>query len=284
MFNFFTTTILVSFVDQGTGLLIAKSNMSPAQLPETFALDTQFDLAGTPYVVVQADPVTKAEFIRTKRLTVVLHKVEMVDPKTIFFSLPTICNAALPESGSELAPAYVHVLHEDDWRQHEFVHISQQAVVSAELFAIRQNDATNTVPSGGWREIHIRKLIEHPMPKGIAWADIAKWTSGAEMIAGIAFGNRERTVAKAVARRFADGVILWGVEESGSLTVLCVEALSGATYPTILALKGIADDFALILVDWCRCQAYAAGGKPVERAGILWDPDSATDGPREFER
>lgn len=282
MFNFFTPRVFVSFVDQVSGLPIAKSKMPPSQLPDTFALDTQFDLAGTAYVVVRADPLTKAEFTKTKRLTVILSKVEMIDPKTVLFTLPTICDAALPESRPAFAPGHVHLLHEDDWRQREFVHVSQQTAVSAELFGIRQNDATNSV-SSGWREIHIRKLINQPMPGGIAWSDVTKWTSEAEVISGVAFRNRDLLVANAVAVRFADGVVLWGIEESGSLKVLCVEALGGASYSTILALKSIADDLSLILVEWCRCHAYAAGGHSVGHAGVLWDPASEMDGPRKFE-
>src|SRR5262249_38241347 len=135
------------------------------QLPDTFALETTLDLAGAPYVVVRADPQTKAEFAKNKRLSVGLRRLERVDPKKILFSLPTICGAALPRTSAAAAHDDVVILHEDDWRQCELISNSHSGDISAELAAIRHIRAEEAA-TAGWRKIHLREGITHPLPVG----------------------------------------------------------------------------------------------------------------------
>src|SRR5262249_54384615 len=155
-----------------TGRQVAASNMPLGQLPDTFALDTQLDLAGSPYVVVRAEPQTKVEFARTKRLTVRLRRVERFDPKEILFSMPSICGSAKPVGSSASITGDVIVLHEDDWRQCEFVTCSQSAEISAELSDIRRihSEAAAAV---GWRKVHVRERIAKPLAVGTTWSKVA---------------------------------------------------------------------------------------------------------------
>jgi hypothetical protein len=121
LFRLFSETVAVVFVDELTGKQIASSDMQLDQLPDTFALDTTLDMAGAPYVVVRAEPTTKAEFSKTKRLSIGLRRLESLDPKKILFSLPTISGSALPKTVAIAARNDIVTIHEDDWRQCEFV-------------------------------------------------------------------------------------------------------------------------------------------------------------------
>lgn len=270
LFRLFSKTVAVAFVDEVTGKQVAASDMPLDQLPDTFALDTELDLAGSHYVVVRAEPQTKAEFAKTKQLTVGLRRLEKLDPKSILFSLPSICGAALPQRSVATISGDVVILHEDDWRQCEFVATSQSNDISAELSGIRQihSDAAEAV---GWRKIHVRERIAHPLPVGTTWSKVAELLGDFEHVGGVAFGQRENTVASAVGARLPNDVVVWSVEDAGRLTVLCVENLDGASVSTIAALKRVADGLSSALILWCRCQVYCRNGAIAHAAGTLWD-------------
>jgi hypothetical protein len=238
------------------------------KLPDTFALDTEVNLAGSRYVVVRAEPETKVEFAKTKRLTLRFRRVEMLDPKSILFSLPSICGAALPEVSVVRNPGDVVVLHEDDWRQCEFVASSHKEDISMELLGIHRIHSDEAA-AVGWRKIHVRERIGQPLPTGTTWSQVAGLLGNFEHIAGVAIGARENTVAKAVGIRLPDGVVVWGVEEARGLSVLCVENLDGATAATAAALKRVADDLSCALVQWCPRRVYCRDVTIDHAAGTL---------------
>jgi hypothetical protein len=74
MLGFTRNIITVTFVDDVTGRVVSTSRMPLERLPETFAVDTELDMAGARYTVVRAEPSVKAEFKRTRQLKVVLRK------------------------------------------------------------------------------------------------------------------------------------------------------------------------------------------------------------------
>jgi hypothetical protein len=271
MFGLFKKTVSVSFVEHATGKTIGSSEMPLERLPDTFARNTELDIAGTQYVVTGAEPETKAAFAKTKRLTVTLRKVEHVDPKKILFTLPSICNSALPATEPGRDQGRVHVLHEDDWRQCEYVAVADAGEISRELEAVRRIHATAST-AHGWREIHVRKRIPSPLAPGMLWNDVVSQLGPVDLEQRVALGDASHAVSGAVAARFDDGVILWGVEAAGELTVLCVEKIESASVPTIEALQRVANAHSLVLVHWCRCQAYAPAGRELENAsGNPWE-------------
>jgi hypothetical protein len=270
MFRLFSRNVAVSFIDDATGEEIARSKVPLDQLPDTFARNTQLDMAGAHYVVAAANPLTKPEFAKTRRLTVRLQKVEMVDPNSLLFTLPSICGVALPMTAPGPASADVVVLHEDDWRQCEFVDVSRHQDISAELAAIRHVRATSAV-GVGFRDVHVRDRISDPLPKGITWAAVTEQLGAFEPIGGVALQDRSNRVVGAAAARLPDNVNVWGLDQDGELTALCVENLAGASPATIAALRGIADTFSLALLDWCVCRVYSSSGAPIEHAvGLPW--------------
>lgn len=263
----FSKTVAVAFIDEATGNPIATSNVPLEQLPDTFELDTKLEMAGAPYVVVRANPLTKAEFANTKRLWVYLRRLEALDPKKILFSLPTISGAALPRTSAAPAGDGVVILHEDDWRQCEFVSTDQSGEISRELAEIRRIQAEEAAEVG-WRKLHVRERITHPLPAGVTWSRVSELLGAVGPLGGVSFGQGN-AVANAVGARFPDGVVVWGGVDAGSLSVLCVEKSEAASVATIAALERVADGLSCALVNWCRCQVYCRD-VAIEHATGTW--------------
>ncbi len=264
-------TVSVTLLDEATGERLAVSNVPVAQLPDSFALATSLDVAGQRYDVARAEPPTKEEFAREKRLTLFLRKVESVDPQNILFSLPTLCGDALPESAPGKASAGgVCVLHEDDFRQCEMVATAHLPSITAELMAIQEIYASAAEEGVGFRKIHVRERIPRPLPGGLRWSDVTSRLGQHHPLGGIAFGDERHLVRGARAVTMRSGVAIWGAEVGGQLGFLCLENAGAASPETVASLKRLADDLSLILVDWCRCRVYCPGGGHVE--GALGDP------------
>ena len=83
-----------------------------------------------------------------------------VDPKDILFTLPTLCDPA-PAVETSSPPAGARSLHEDDWRQIEFVPMVDERHVRSELAALATFKAQHRKASG-WTSVYLRK--EHPHP------------------------------------------------------------------------------------------------------------------------
>jgi hypothetical protein len=123
----------------------------------------------------------------------------------------------------------------------------------------------------GWRKIHVRERIAHPLRAGTKWSKVAELLGPFEHIGGIAFGTKENAVAKTVGARLPDNVVVWGIETTDELSVLCVENLAGASASTATALKRVADGLSLALIHWCRCQVYCRDVVINNVVGPIWN-------------
>src|SRR3712207_2920934 len=84
--------IQVDLVDDATGATVASGRFPAADLPDSFERPVRLQLEQDAWDVVSAEPATAAEFRErgTLRLTVRRANVQLVDPKDILFSLPSI--------------------------------------------------------------------------------------------------------------------------------------------------------------------------------------------------
>src|SRR5579885_2574053 len=132
-----TRPIQVMFIDTATGKPFATVALPADHLPQSFEAETTFHLGDEEWSVAQADPMTAAEFIQTGQLTVTLAKISRVNPQDILYSLPTICDAipAIAEGSTKLRKR-VFELHEDDWRQREFISVDHRDAIEAEFASI----------------------------------------------------------------------------------------------------------------------------------------------------
>lgn len=262
-------TVAVTLIDESTGEKLATSHVPVAQLPETFAIETSLDIAGQRYTVVRADPPTKLEFAHRKTLTLHLQKVELLNPNDVLFSLPTLCGAALPETAVQKTAGSIIVLHEDDFRQCEYVALTHAADIAADLEAIQTIFETASA-GAGWSKMHVRTRIENPLPSGLTWKDVTSRLGRIDPIAAVALGEPRRVIRGARAASMRNGIVLWTVEQRGELGCLCLHNPALAAPSTVAALKRLADELSLALVDWCRMRVYASGQTITGSLGDPW--------------
>lgn len=237
-------SIAVTMIDAASGRPFATTGLPPDQLPETFhELETSMHVGGDDWLVERADPIDRAGYIAAGHITLVLRKVEKIDPSTILFSLPTLENALPPMQAGDASPAYE--MHEDDWRQREFVSLRLAGKVEEEFAEIRK--VWSEQDGAGFPRCHIRSKVTEPL-QGVelTLADVAEALGGIEPVALGVSGNRVidgfafPLPGGAAYTRLRDGV----VEALG---------LHGDAEPG--GLRGVANEQELTLIDWIRASA-----------------------------
>ncbi len=84
------------------------------------------------------------------------------DPSKILFSTPTLCDLAPAVEAQPAQPAKDDfILHEDNWRQVEFVALKDEGYLANLVQEVSQFEKSNRVDVG-WKEVFVRK--EHPTP------------------------------------------------------------------------------------------------------------------------
>lgn len=234
-------------IDGATGRLLGETDLRAEQLPESFAAPTTLHIAGDDWQVESAEPVTRAEYVASGALRLVLRKIELVDPKRLLFSLPTLENELPPVVAGNVEHALV--LHEDDWRQHELISSRFEPEIAAELAQIR---AVYECRKGvGFERLHVRKLIPDPLD-GVTLALVdVKRVLGEVVRRDVAFRGHAGVVAGGFAFELDRGVI-YGREEAGIVRVLAIASGDGAE------LGRLAHEHGLVEVDWCAASSGTA--------------------------
>lgn len=271
--KWFRQKITVLFIDDQTGAAIAKTELAPADVPESFAVDTTLHLGDTDWSVVHAEPATREECTRSGSLTLRLHRIEKIDPATILFSLPSIC-ARLAAIGAGLLQGDELLMAEDDWRQVELVSRQFAAEAEAEIQAIRtihEQEWTGVA----WRNLHVRTRPDPPIAAPLTRADVARYFGGVAF-RGVAYRGDDGPIESGFSFTAGDGFQGYGVEEDGGVTVFGIVQHTPAPPPerSIDALVEMAREFDLLLVDWCRC-ALVAPDRQLFRQVLLGEAGGA---------
>src|SRR6185312_5166888 len=218
-------TIHVPFVDWATGKVFAETQMPLDRLPESFEARTTLHLGNDDWDVVEARPMTAAEFGRTGELVLILNKVriDQLDPSEILFSLSTITGEGLPPiaEGTSKLRADVIEIHEDDWRQVEWLPASALDAIESELVSVRTIHEHERRDSG-IAKCHMRELPRLLRKKAIplnklqsALGERAKWLDG------FAYGGVAGMVANSFAVRLFSSIELFGVAPDGIIESVC---------------------------------------------------------------
>ncbi|HYO54202.1 hypothetical protein [Archangium sp.] len=256
------STIQVRFIDAKTGQPIGETEMPVDRLPPSFEATTTLKLGEKSYEVVSADPMTAREFRETGTLRLVLREVEVsqVDPREILYSLPTI-SAELPPiaEGSTKLSRHVLELHEDDWRQIEFVALTLQTAIEADLRAIERIYTAHRKGSG-FDALHIREEV--PSPLEGTWFTLTDLRSelgeAVTWLEGISFRGVAGLVEGGFAVKLTSGPTLYGTQREGRVTVLGLQrsGTGAALEGDARLLAALASRHQLRLVDWCRVEQF----------------------------
>jgi hypothetical protein len=226
-------SVHLELVDAATGETLQAGVLPAERLPETFAVETTLHLGDEEWRVEGADPETRAAAVERGALRLALRRVQRVDPREILYSLPTLEDALPPV----VAGAPFLELHEDEWRQVELVAARFEPEIAAELADIRAV-VDSAGPGRGYRALHVRRRIPRPLGDVTIAVEALGAILGAPPRATVGF--RGQTVAGG----FAFGGV-YGREEGGVAQVI---ALAPGVDP--VALRGLARDHDLLLVDW----------------------------------
>lgn len=237
--------IHVTFVDAATNQIMGETDLDPEQLPDSFdtsALATTMHMGGADWHVEKAEPADRAGFAATGRLHLTVQKLEMVRSDELLYSLPTLVDALPRLQQGDVGRAFV--LHEDDWRQREFVSTAFRPEIAAEFDLIRAARASSV--GAGYQRLHVRERIPEPLA-GVALPISAVAAAlGPIPRSDVAIGDG--LVVGGFAFVVGGGAV-YGQEDRGRVVTLALAGSADAG-----PFGGLSAAYALDLVDWVRAE------------------------------
>lgn len=248
--------VTVTFIDHATGGVIGVTKLPPEQLPDTFEVSTNFTLGMQEWQVHTAVPLTSAEFRRTKKLTLRLHKIEYLNPQDIRYTLPTISDELPAMDEAALFSAFELSIFEDDWRQNEFLPSSTRPLVAQEAADIRRiwTEFGNLSADGfqSFKQLHVRKTIGEP---GLV-LDFARLQTllGASRPGSLTFHDQPGFVRNGFALQTAAATYYGLLVDGTTVTHLCMD---GVGEDALAEVRAVNQAFDLVFVVWYHAQVIA---------------------------
>ncbi len=240
----------LTLLDADSGATLTETEIASDQLPPTFAESTTLSLGGESWSVVDADPLTAAERLRSGRVQLTLRRMTPMSPGDILFSLPTISDELPPcEPGTAGLS-----LHEDDWRQIELCAAVLDETIAECIARIELIAGEKKHPSGAFKEIHIRRELPDPLPGVVVTREALRAAlPGAVDLDGVAINGAGRVI-DGFALGLGSGICVYGFWRGGRAAVLAFHALEpGAdTGNDAAAIAALMSAHELRLVSWCR--------------------------------
>jgi hypothetical protein len=240
-------SVIVVFVDAASGTPFGRTELPADRLPDALGPGQRLHLDDDEWEIVGARPATATEAVAAGELTLTLRRpVVMTSPGNILYSLPTIANL-LPVTDPTAPSAGRLELHEDEWRQIEYVDRALRSMVERELAWVRRIHAEHR--SGpGFTSLHLRDEPARPLD---GYAVRALLPAGGRAYPGFGFREVPGLVADGFAVEFP-GTIVYGTRD-----VLAMRERPDATL--MPALTAMARAWDLMLVDWCRAEIVEPG-------------------------
>jgi hypothetical protein len=181
-------------------------------------------------------------------------KIQMVDPKTILFSVPTLSDdIAMLERVDRAPNDSDFIFHEDEWSQVEFLPKSQLPEIKRMLKELKSFEQAQRVQSG-WRNVYIRKI------QRIAVVSGSQPIQQLEKILGAKAGSAPiLSSTSTVAGRVKDGftlplggnVTLYGYVTEQGIPILGASVGNNPDdFKLTQAFTKLSSSNGLVLVDW----------------------------------
>lgn len=247
----------VFFIDASTGKPLGQTHLAASQLPETFEVSTSLTISGQDWSVINAEPARAEDFLQTGTLVLTLSKISMMNPKDILYSLPTICDAipALTPD-TDRRGKQVFEIHEDDWRQTEYISRSQKSAIDAQLAEIKRIYDEASIDNGSFfsfKELALRSKITPPINSEIPLSQLLSFFPGSSLYEGVSYPKEIGLIEGGFAFKLA-GITIYGQAMNSLVQTLALHAGPGAIEgitELVPALAGIMSRYDLYLVDWC---------------------------------
>ena len=240
-------TVTVEFFENGQTVPFAVSEVPPQQLPDTFEINTELNLKQQDWCVVQALPALKKDFIKTGNLKVVLSKILTIAPKELLFSLPTLNNSLFELEG--WSGKNLLFIHEDDWRQNEFVSKKEELNITQERKAIAAIYNNHQVGIG-FTKVHLRELIELPLiDSAIHLNELSQFIDVSKKYDGFGVANTEGRAKDSFAFTTIEGAEFYGQTDiTGKVIYLCVTDSQISSK----SISEIENKYNVALINWCK--------------------------------
>lgn len=233
------TIIDVTFVDAETAEPFLELKLPVRGLPKR---DTTWTLGKIDWWIVDSTPERVEDIVKGGKVSLVLRKVQYVDPATILFSIPTVADLIPEEEVAGGSMANALILLEDDWLQLELVPRQLLPSLAAELTGVKEV-LTNGREKTGFKRAHVRKAVPLPFATHPLALTTLQHTFGAER--PLAYRGHSNPLKNCFAFGLSSGAWLYGQSAAGQ-----VIALGTTTHDdeVLNRLEGLA------LIDWCAAK------------------------------
>lgn len=177
-----------------------------------------------------------------------LKNIEQVNPNDIWFSLPTVSGEFPPTVAMDKETEFDIHIHEDDYRQNEFLNSASLPQIEEELIGIKdiwENYSKKTEKYTLFKNCYARRITGEPNLKinFNALKSLLKCNSVGQVII-----NRA-TLANGFAVKTAD-TTYYGTLNANNVTQLCINQWDENTVNEIVEINKA---FNLVFVSWCSC-------------------------------
>jgi len=187
-------------------------------------------------------------FGRTKKTGQEREKVAMMNPNDIWFTTPTISNEFPPTILKTTETEFDIFIHEDDYRQNEFLNVSSLSQIQEEFSGIKEIWTNHSKKSGEYtlfKNCHVRKTIGSP--NLIVNFEELKSLLGCNSVGQVIING------DILANGFAiktDNTTYFGTLNDDEVIELCIAQWNDKTTNEILEID---KTFNLLFVNWYHC-------------------------------
>lgn len=246
--------ITVKLIEAVSNEQFAQVKLNADQLPGSFKIATTFSYEGEEWQIEKAEPETVEEFSKTKEISLWLKKILKYDPRDISFSIPTIENELPAFSNDSLYSHFTHTIHEDNWRQFEFLPATLLPVVQEEMSAIENilfpEDDPDFDSTNGFTEIHVRTKISRQQLH-IPLEDFLKHVAVRQK-GKLKIQRHDGFVLNGFAFK-TEQFLYYGTVENGMIKELCLDFFDSMDEE----ISKVLTNHNLLLVSWCRGEITA---------------------------
>jgi hypothetical protein len=259
------TSIYVEFIDVNGAATFQSGKVPVEDLPASFEAHTTIHLGTDDWEVLEARPMTAAEFRQSGKLVLKIRRLNLTKFSAldkVLYSLPTIADELpLVQKGSTKLGRDVLELHEDDWRQVEWVASSLTESIEAELAAIRSIYDREHVGIG-FKKVHVRSRIPAPLRSADIPFDDLVSASGtrATILEGVSWRDVAGLTADSFALRLISSIEIYGQVQNGIVEVAAFQnrRINNMAMDDLRSITAFAREHELVLIDWCRATLVEA--------------------------
>jgi hypothetical protein len=152
-------------------------------------------------------------------------------------------------------------LHEDDWRQVEWIAAGLRDAVEEELASIRMIYEQQR-EDVGFKEVHVRKRVPSPLAGTSLTFEELMAAAGerATRLDGISLARVAGMTKDGFAVRLFSSIEIYGLSQDGVVSVAAFQnrSANNAYREDVESLARCAAEHELLLVDWCRATCLEA--------------------------